>query len=77
MWEADRLLTHTGRCCDPRGRLTDFTAKRIASPGVRERPIGLSLRTLKSVRPICEAVGVRARPLTTKSCDLSESPNSA
>ena len=32
---------------DPRGRLTDFTAKRIASPGVRlagvrERPIGLS-----------------------------------
>ena len=36
------------RQCDPRGRLTDFMAKRIASagrvrsPGVRERPIGLS-----------------------------------
>ena len=25
---------------DPRARLTDFTAKRIASAGVRERPIG-------------------------------------
>ena len=41
VWEADQPLTHTRRCCDPRGRLTDFTAKRIASPGVRERPIGL------------------------------------
>ena len=52
-WEADRPLTHTGRCCDPRGRLTDFTAKCIASPGVRERPIGLphglSLRTLRQI----------------------------
>ena len=60
VWESDRPLTHTGRCCDPRGRLTDFTAKRIASagrvrspPGVRERPIGLphglSLRTLRQI----------------------------
>ena len=52
MWEADRPLTHTGRCCDPRGHLTDFTAKRIALPGVHERPIGLphglSLRPLTS-----------------------------
>ena len=30
----------------------------------------------RSVRP-WEAMGVRARPLTTKSCDLSESPNLA
>ena len=68
---------------DPRGRLTDFSAKRIASPArVRwlPRPLtsdshglphGLSLRTLS---PRWEAVGGRARPLTTKSCDLSESP---
>ena len=51
-WESDRPLTHTGRESDPRGYLTDFTAKRIAShgrvrsdrtasPAVRERPIGL------------------------------------
>ena len=33
---------------------------------VRERP--------RSDSQICEAVGVRARPLTRKSCDLSESP---
>ena len=33
IWESDRPLTHTGRCCHPRGCLTDFTAKRIASPG--------------------------------------------
>ena len=45
---------------DPRGRLTDFTAKRIASagrvrsPGVRERPIGLS-RPHRFESPICEA----------------------
>ena len=26
------------------------------------------------MRPICEAVGVPAWPLTRKSCDLSESP---
>ena len=36
------LSPHTGRESDPRGYLTDFTAKRIASAGVRERPIGLS-----------------------------------
>ena len=28
---------------------------------------------VRSVRPICEAVGGRARPLTRKSCDLSDS----
>ena len=44
--EADWPLTHTGRESDPRGYLTDFTAKRIASPGVRERPIGLTDRPL-------------------------------
>ena len=45
VWEAMRVrserpcgrpigpLMHTGRCCDPRGHLTDFTAKRIASAG--------------------------------------------
>ena len=43
---------------DPRGRLTDFTAKRIASPGVRERPIGLTDRTLKSVRPCSDSHGL-------------------
>ena len=59
-WESDRPLTHTGRESDPRGYLTDFTAKRIASAGVRERPavcdrtptasqIGLSLRTLRQI----------------------------
>ena len=56
-WESDlwvRSASHAHRAMqsDPRGRLTDFTAKRIASPGVRERPIGLTDRTLKSVRPI-------------------------
>ena len=78
---ADRPLTHSGRCCHPRARLTDFTAKRIASPGVRsagvrERPIGKDLRG-RSDSQICEAVGVRPRPLTTESCDLSESPSTA
>ena len=56
IWESDlwgRSASHAQRAMqsDPRGRLTDFTAKRIASPGVRERPIGLTDRTLKSVRP--------------------------
>ena len=82
-WESDRPLTHSGRCSpipgqshlyrpreyDPRARLTDFTAKRIASPGVRS----VCVRG-RSDSQICEAVGVRPRPLTTKSCDLSESP---
>ena len=43
---------------DPRARLTDFTAKCIASPGVRERPIGLTDRTLKSVRPCSDSHGL-------------------
>ena len=38
----------------------------------------LSISFAKCESPICEAVweavGGRARPLTTKSCDLSESP---
>ena len=39
-----RSASHAHRAMqsDPRGYLTDFTAKRIASAGVRERPIGLS-----------------------------------
>ena len=49
-------------CSDSHG-LTD-------RPHRFESPIGLTDRTLKSVRPICEAVGVRARPLTIKWCDL-------
>ena len=59
VWESDRPLTHTGRCCDPRGRLTDFTAKRIASagrvrspPGVCERPIGLPHGLSRTLRQI-------------------------
>ena len=53
-WESDRPLTHTGRCCHPRGRLTDFTAKRIASAGRVRSPARCAWeadRTLKSVRP--------------------------
>ena len=43
IWESDRPLTHTGRCCHPRARLTDFMAKRIASAGrVRSDSDGLS-----------------------------------
>ena len=59
--KSDRPLTHTGRESDPRGYLTDFTAKRIASAGVRERPIGTSdshgLTDLwgRSDSQICEA----------------------
>ena len=53
--EADRPLTHSGRESDPRGYLTDFTAKRIASHGT-DRPH-------RSDSQICEAVGGRARPL--------------
>ena len=59
VWESDRPLMHTGRCCDPWGRLTDFTAKRIASagrvrspPGVRERPIGLPHGLSRTLRQI-------------------------
>ena len=47
---------------DPRGRLTDFTAKRIASPGVRERPIGLTDRT-----PTASQIGLTDQPLTSAS----------
>ena len=60
----------TGRCCHPRGRLTDFTAKHIASAGVRERPIGTSdshgLTDLwgRSDSQICEAdLWGRGRPI--------------
>ena len=50
--ESDRPLTHSGRESDPRGYLTDFTAKRIASHGrVRSDSHCLTDRTLKSVRP--------------------------
>ena len=40
------LASHAHRASqsDPRGRLTDFTAKRIALIGVRERPIRLWAR---------------------------------
>ena len=48
-----RPLTHSGRESDPRGYLTDFTAKRIASPGVRSAGVHLGLpRPHRSVRPI-------------------------
>ena len=69
--EAVGVRSHTGRESDPRGYLTDFTAKRIASHGrVRSdfglpRPhrsasqIGLTDRTLKSVRPWESEVGGR------------------
>ena len=75
----------TGRCCHPRSYLTDFTAKRIASAGVRERPIGLPhglSRTLtasqiwesdlwgRSVRLICEAdLWGRERPCSDSQTD--------
>ena len=36
------------------------TEDRTASPAVRERPIGLTDLRVRSVRPICEAVGVRS-----------------
>ena len=81
-----RSASHARRAMqsDPRGRLTDFTAKRIASAGVRERPIGLPhglSRTLtasqigltdlrvRSVRPICEAVRGCGRPSTASQRD--------
>ena len=57
IWESDRPLT-------PRGYLTDFTAKRIASAGVRERPIGLSNLWGRSVRPW--ESGESDRPLTPR-----------
>ena len=55
---------------DPRGRLTDFTAKRIASPGVRsvcvrgrvrERPCSLLIGSDRSHDKFCEAEGMRGR----------------
>ena len=71
--ESDRPLTHTGRESDPRGYLTDFTAKRIASPGVRSVCVrgrsashfGLSDRSHDlSESPKWEAVWEADRPLT-------------
>ena len=54
--ESDRPLTHSGRESDPRGYLTDFTAKRIASPGrVRSDSHGLTDRPHRFESPICEA----------------------
>ena len=52
VWEADRPLTHTGRSNAFSREIsqTAFSRGSTASPGVRERPIGLphglSLRTL-------------------------------
>ena len=76
VWEADRPLTHTGRCCLSRGRLTDFTAKRIASPArvrsdshgltdlrgrVRERPCSLLIGSDRSHDKLCEAEAMWGR----------------
>ena len=76
--DADRPLTHTRRCSPILGaawlisRLNALLrpVESDRPPGVRERPIGLSnLWGRVRERPCaCEAV------LTTKSCDLSESP---
>ena len=53
IWESDRPLTHTGRESDPRGYLTDFTAKRIASPArVRSDSHGLTDRPHRFESPI-------------------------
>ena len=72
----DRPLTHTGWESDPRGYLTDFTAKRIASHGrVRSDCIArcaweadrtptasqIGLTDHRFESPICEAVCVRGR----------------
>ena len=56
---------------DPRARLTDFTAKRIASLG-RVRSASHAHRP-ESDRTL-DSHGLTDRPLTRKSCDLSESP---
>ena len=70
IWESDRPLTHTGRCCHPRARLTDFTAKRIASvarvrldshgltdrPHRFESPIGLSRTPAEAMRLAVKSV---------------------
>ena len=59
--EADRPLTHSGRCNAFSREISQIAPRIGLSAGVRERPIGLTDRTLKSkscdlsVRPICEA----------------------
>ena len=71
-WLWVRSASHAQRAMqsDPRGRLTDFTAKRIASPGVRERLIGLTdlrvrwgslIGSDRSHEKFCEAETMRGR----------------
>ena len=64
--EADRPLTHTGRC-NAFSRGSDCIAR---CAWEADRPH-------RSDSQICEAVLGLPRPLTTKSCDLSESPCTA
>ena len=71
IWESDRPLTHTGWCCHPRGRLTDFTAKRIASAGrVRSDSHAHGLSDLRG--RISEIRPLIASASQNLSCDLSE-----
>ena len=64
--EADRPLTHTGRC-NAFSRGSDCIAR---CAWEADRPH-------RSDSQICEAMLGLPRPLTTKSCDLSESPSTA
>ena len=41
VWESDRPLTHTGRCNAFSREISQTAPRMTASPGVRERPIGL------------------------------------
>ena len=56
---------------DPRGRLTDFTAKRIASPGVCERLIGCAplIGSDRSHEKFCEAKTMRGRISDSQMCE--------
>ena len=73
IWESDRPPhAHRAMQSDPRGRLTDFTAKRIASAG-RVRSVCVRGR---SDSQICEARGSPTRPLTASQIGLSDRSDS-